>query len=84
MAKVKFELDTDGVGQLLKSDFVASDVERRASQIASTAGPEWQVWSGPSLKGDRAAALVFTTDPKAIRENGKNHTLMRSIDAGRS
>ena len=84
MAKVKFVVDQDGVGQLLKSSFIAGDVQRRANQIASTAGPDWQVEAGLSLKGDRAGARVFTKDSKAIRQNNKDHTLMRALDAGRS
>lgn len=84
MTKVKFEMDSGGIGDLLKSSFVASDLKRRASQIASTAGKGWSVRSGPSLKGDRVASVVYTQDPKAIRKNGKEHTLMRALDAGRS
>jgi hypothetical protein len=80
---MKFELDSDGVAALLMSGFVAADIAGRAHGIASAAGPAWAVSSQLSTKGDRVASIVYTADPKAIAENHKNHTLMRSIDAGR-
>lgn len=82
-SKIKFEIDSDGVAALLKADFVANNIAARARTIASTAGDAWQVSSQLSTKGDRAASIVYTVDPKAIGDNAKNHTLMRSIDAGR-
>ena len=81
---LKFTLDRAGVRELLNSPEIAADVRRRANQIASTAGKGWQAESTRSAKGDRVAATVTAVTYEARRENNKNHTLMRSIDAGRT
>lgn len=82
-SKAKFKVNYQGVGELLKSTEIQNEVERRANNIASTAGEGWEVEPRMSAKGDRVAVVVFTNDPKAQRDNAKNHTLVKSIDAGR-
>lgn len=83
MAKVTFKINPDGIKQLLNGAEISGDLERRANQIAGVAGEGWEVASRLSFKGDRASATVFTNDPKTAAINRRDHTLMRSIDAGR-
>jgi hypothetical protein len=82
LAKVTFKINNSGVKELLNSEAIYNDLGRRANQIASTAGEGWKAESRLSFKGDRASAVVFTDDPKTLARNRRDHTLMRSLDAG--
>lgn len=72
------------MGNLLKGNEITADLDARAARIAAAAGDGWEVdHVGYSPKGDRAAVVVKAVTSEAIRDNAKNHTLMRAIDSGR-
>lgn len=81
MAKVRVVLNHDGIRQLLQSDEVRSDLERRANAIASAAGPGHRVESevGPN----RVRVAVVTETIEAMIAEATDRTLTRAIDAGR-
>lgn len=82
MAKtVKIKLNGAGVRELLKSNEVASDLERRAQAIANAAGAEYEVVQSQSSQ--RARAKVQPATARAYYDNLENNTLARAIGAGR-
>ena len=81
MAKMRFELNRDGVRALLKSAEVEADVRRRAESVARAAGEGHEVLV---TKGrNRTGADAFTATYEAMRSEVEDRSLSRSIDAGR-
>ena len=78
----KLELNRAGIGALLKDPGLASVVIRAAGKIANAAGDGFKY--EPSLGSNRARATVWADSPQARRRQAKEHTLEKSIDAGRS
>lgn len=78
---VKIVVNRKGVRELLRSPEVQRDLERRADQIASAAGPGHIVDSerGPN----RARASVRTDTIEAMVDEAEHRTLTRALDAGR-
>lgn len=60
---------------------VEAELDRRAEAIAEAAGDGYE-WSGSDGKS-RSRAGVYPTTFKAIRDNAKNNTLLKALDAGR-
>lgn len=81
MASVRIEINADGVRELLRSQEVRDDLQRRAERIAAQAGEGYEADS--SLSPKRARANVRTVTPEAMRDEAINHTLERALDAGR-
>lgn len=81
MAKVRIELNHSAVRQLLRSDEVKADLERRAKRIADAAGPGHDV--DVSTGRNRARADVATESFAARYRESTERTLTRAIDAGR-
>ena len=79
MAKPKFhfELDSDGVRQLLKSAEMRSVCQNHANRIAGRAGEGYEVdtYSGRT----RVNASVYAATDKAYRDNLKNNTLLKAV-----
>lgn len=74
---IKFELNSDGVKELLQSKGVASAINGYARTIQSRAGSGYGVKSA-SVKGDRQSALVYTATKEAMEDNYENNTLLRA------
>lgn len=72
---VKFELNYNGVGQLLKSPEMVSVLTDAASQIKNRAGDGYSVHIGPH----RANVSVRTETEEAIQENLDNNTLLKAV-----
>lgn len=81
MAKPRLELNLAGVRELLRSDGVRADLERRARAIAAAAGDGHRVESG--LGRNRARAVVITESVAAKRAEAESRNLTSAIDAGR-
>jgi len=81
MARVRATLNRSGVRELLQSDGVREDLERRADNISAAAGSGHEVDSdvGPN----RARASVRTVTIEAMRAEAESHNLLRAVDAGR-
>ena len=77
MAKMKFKLNYDGVGQLLKSAEMQGVLEEKATGIKNRAGEGYakDVYVGKT----RANAMVYADSYKAKRDNKKNNTLLKAV-----
>lgn len=81
MARIVFDLDRHGIGQLLKSPEVRRDLERRARAIAAAAGPGHEV--ATETPGTRVRVTVTTATTQARLNEARHRSLTRAVDAGR-
>lgn len=71
--KVKIELNTKNIGELLKSEDTAKMLEKAAEQKA-------QGWETDTKKmGTRYVASIYTTDRDKIREEIDSHRLVGGL-----
>ena len=80
MSKVKFELNKAGVRELLKSTEAGSICMEYANQVQSRAGEGYIVES--RRYPERTGAAVYPETYKAVRDNLKNNTLLKSLGGG--
>lgn len=78
--KATVKINSRAVGEYLRSASVEAEMLRMARAIAKAAGAGYEA-SG--FVGKRARASVATVTPRAIRDNQKNQTLLRALNAGR-
>lgn len=78
---VRIVLNRKGIRDLLRSDEVRRDLERRADAIAAAAGPGHVVDS--EIGPNRARASVRTDTIDAMIDEATSRNLTRSLDAGR-
>lgn len=70
--------------QLLKSAEVQEDLKRRADKIRDSAGGTGKGYvSAVDVKAKRVRASVYTLEDSAKRDNARNNSLVRALDAGR-
>jgi hypothetical protein len=81
MADVDIKLVSVNMRELLRSDEVRNDLERRARNIAQAAGKGMEYSS--TTGRNRALAMVWTETPEAMAAEAYTRKLTRSIDAGR-
>lgn len=81
MGSVRIELDSAGIEQLLRSQEVGADLERRANAVARAAGDgvRARVYQGR----DRVRAQVWTATAAAKKSEAEDRTLLRALDAAR-
>lgn len=77
MAKVKFELNRNGVHQLLTGTEMQNVLNDYAQNIASKLGAGYKTSSYVGV--NRANASVYADSYKAQRENLKNNTILKSL-----
>ena len=77
MAKFRFELNSEGVRELLKSSEMAAICKSYADQIAGRAGAGYEVsvYTGKT----RVNASVAASTAKARKDNMKNNTLLKAM-----
>lgn len=80
--RARIELNSQGVRELLKSNEIKADLQRRAEAIARAAGPGFIADS--TVGPNRARASVGTTDIDSMRAEAEDRVLTRAIDAGRA
>lgn len=80
MAKWKFELNSKGVVELLKSSEMQANLAKRGGSVASTAGNGYEAEA--VMSGDRAKVFVSAKTAGARRDNLKNNTLLKSLSSG--
>lgn len=74
-SKFKFELDREGVGQLLKSTEMQAVLIEYASAVQNRAGNDYSVYVGRT----RANVSVMTGNDNAVQDNYENNTLLKSL-----
>lgn len=81
MGRVRIELNSRGVRELLRSPGVRADIDRRVRAIAAAAGEGME----PStIAGrNRARGSVITGTWDARHSEATNRALTRALDAGR-
>lgn len=80
MAKTRIKWRLPGFRELRLEPGVIADLEERAEAIAAAAGDGYEA---SAMAGkNRGRASVITADYAAMRDNAKNQTLLRSLDAG--
>lgn len=77
MSKIKFELNSAGVQELLKSSQMQAILEDYAQQTANRAGEGYSAETHLGKK--RAYANVYAETRKAKRDNLDNNTLLKSL-----
>jgi len=77
MSKDKFELNSAGVRDLLKSSEMQALLTEKASAIKNRCGDgyEQDIYVGKN----RANAMVWAETYKARKENSKNNTILKAI-----
>ncbi|MCC5781378.1 hypothetical protein CRM73_00145 [Kocuria sp. CCUG 69068] len=82
MAKITLgKLNRRAVEQILKHPTTRAEMLRRAQIVARAAGPGYKA---SAITGrSRARASVITTTARAVRDNSRNQTLLKSIGRAR-
>ena len=71
----KFELDYEGVGQLLKSAEMQAVLIDYANAVQNRAGDDYSVYVGRT----RANVSVRTDNDNAVQDNYENNTLLKAV-----
>ena len=77
MAKMKFELNKAGVGQLLKSSEMQSVLNSYANAALGRLGEGYEVNSFVGF--DRAHAIVAAVTEEARKDNSENNSLLKAV-----
>lgn len=82
---VRVKVNTEAIGHLLRSQELASDLDRRMARVASVArGADFgedAVVEQSSVMHDRVVARVTVTGPRALWLESKHGALARALDA---
>ena len=89
--RVKVELNSEGIRNLLCSGAIGSAVEGAAHAVADIAGDGYEVGDGRIMGGNsnpvyqgRVGYSVYTATQEAREDNAINHTLYRAVQLCRS
>ena len=77
MAKVKFELNREGVRELMKSKEMTSGLEAIAGNVLSRLGEGYS--SNTYVGRNRVNVEVKADTFKARRENAQNNTILKAV-----
>ena len=77
MSKMKFELNSSGVSDLLRSKEIQAILLDKGNEISERAGDGFEKKVSPGQK--RANATVSTTDIKSMAKNAKDNTLLKAL-----
>lgn len=78
---VKIRWSVPDFEDVRRSEDVERAISASAERIAAACGEGYDANTGDGRSRSRAS--VVTTNPGAIRDNARNNTLLRNIDAGR-
>ncbi|MBR3157878.1 MAG: hypothetical protein IKF14_02120 [Atopobiaceae bacterium] len=81
--KVKVELLSDGVSQLMCSDGIRAAVNSAAQKVAGVAGQRYMA-KGARVVGDRPIALVVPAGAKGALDEAAEKRLSKAVTACRS
>lgn len=82
MDKFKFELDRDGVGDLLKSSQMQRVLEQTAQDVSQSIDGNFNV--DVANRETRAVAKVSCADARTYYKNQKHNLLLKAIKGGGS
>ena len=77
MSRIRIELNSPGIRELLRSSEMQELLGEQAAEIAGRCGAGYS--SDTYLTGGRAVASAFAESREAIRDNLDNNTLLRSL-----
>ena len=77
MSQGKFELDRDGMNELLHSKEVEEAIHDKSREIAAKLGSAYE--TDVKQMPTRVISSVFTTDKRAISDILKNNTLLKAV-----
>lgn len=77
MSKVRIELNSAGIREMLRSAEMQAVLDEHAARIAERCGTGYS--SDTHLTGGRAVASAFAETGEALRDNLENNTLLRSL-----
>ena len=84
MAKVKFELNRDGVRELLQSPEMAEIITGAAERVAAAASSGGRGYFAEIRTGaSRVTARIKPADAAAYYSNLKHNTLLKSLGSGK-
>jgi len=75
--KVRIELNSAGIREMLRSDEMQALLGEKAMEIAARCGAGYE--SDIYLTPGRAVASVFTATPEAAKDNAANNTILRNL-----
>jgi hypothetical protein len=82
--KVNIRMTAAQRTKLLRSAAVEAEIRRRTNAIHAAAGGDAAGYRAETaVNTRRARGAVYTYDLKAVKDNAKNNTLVRSLEAGR-
>lgn len=77
MAKIKIELNSRGIRDLLKSSEMRSGIEQISQSIASSCGDGYS--HDTKDMGSRVIASVYAESSEAIKDNLENNTILTRL-----
>lgn len=77
MSDFKFELNSNGVRELLKCPGIQEELKKRGQEVASRADGVWETKSGVGRV--RANVKVVTNDKDTFYRNLKTNTLIKAL-----
>lgn len=77
MAKVKIELNTSGVRELLKSSEMKAECEKHAKQALGKLGDGYMVTTHTGK--NRVNASIYAESYRARRDNMENNTILKAL-----
>lgn len=80
MSKLEFELNEEGVRQLMRSPEMQAVLKSRADTVKGRCGEGYDAYVAQT----RAVAVVETSTPEAYRNNSENNTLLKALTDSRT
>lgn len=77
MAKVKIELNSSGIRQLLKSEEMGQMLKQQAEQVRARCGSGYS--TDLYQASSRVIAGVFTETAEAAKQNSRENTLLKAL-----
>lgn len=77
MSKLKIELNSSGIRELLRSAEIQGELQRQAEKFRARLGDKFE--TDAYIGQGRANVSVFTTDPDAIRENEQTNSILKEL-----
>lgn len=77
MSNVIFELNTEGVRELLQSQEMQDALQEIATDIQGKCGPDYA--TDVQVMQTRAIASVYADNAEALKDNSENNTLLKAL-----